>query len=117
MPYIKKLDRKKFEPSTKTLNKHISTCGELNYVMTKLCHQYIQKKGLCYANINEVIGAVECMKMELYRMIAAPYEEEKIDKNGMVTGLDEDLNEDRKFDEKIFEDIKQDFMMKSDKIF
>jgi hypothetical protein len=31
-----------------------------------------------------MIGALECCKLELYRMMAAPYEDDKIAENGGV---------------------------------
>jgi hypothetical protein len=37
-----------------------------------------------YANVNEMIGALECCKLELYRILIAPYEDVKIDENGGV---------------------------------
>ena len=67
--------------------------GQINYAITKIIHRYIEKRGLCYATINEVIGVLECAKLELYRMIAAPYEDNKIADNGYVSKLDEGLNE------------------------
>lgn len=60
------------------------TPGELNYVITKLIDQYLKEEGLRYANINEVIGVLECAKLELYRRIAGPYEDKKIISNGDV---------------------------------
>jgi len=44
----------------------------------------IEKKGLSYSNVNEIIGALECIKLELYRRVAAPYEDLKIEENGDV---------------------------------
>jgi hypothetical protein len=37
-----------------------------------------------YANLNEMIGALECCKLELYRILTAPYEDVKIEENGGV---------------------------------
>jgi hypothetical protein len=37
-----------------------------------------------YAEINEVVGVLECCKLELYRRLAAPYEDTKIKENGDV---------------------------------
>jgi len=34
--------------------------------------------------INAIIGALECAKLELYRRVAAPYEDDKIAENGDV---------------------------------
>lgn len=61
--------------------------GELNYVVTKLVSEYVASPAcerLSYAKINETIGVLECAKLELYRRIAAPYEEHKIMENGDV---------------------------------
>lgn len=79
MPYIPEINRKplvdgKFSPSS---------AGELNFLITYLCDRYL-KDNLSYNKINEVIGVLECSKLELYRRIAAPYEDTKILENGDV---------------------------------
>ncbi len=56
--------------------------GELNYLITKLVDSFLMGKGLSYASINEAMGALECAKLELYRRIAAPYEDKKVIENG-----------------------------------
>jgi len=58
--------------------------GELNFIITKLCVAYLNKNGLNYSTINDIIGACEGAKLEFYRRIAAPYENEKIKENGDV---------------------------------
>lgn len=63
--------------------------GELNYAVTKLVDAYLarlrQADGrLRYAHLNEAMGVLECAKLELYRRIAAPYEDEKIAESGDV---------------------------------
>lgn len=58
--------------------------GELNYAITRLCDLYIADMGLNYANINAVVGALECAKQEFYRRVAVPYEEGKRISNGDV---------------------------------
>lgn len=61
------------------------TAGELNYAISILLDDYlIRKGGIKYANINEAIGVLECAKLELYRRIAAPYEDHKISETGDV---------------------------------
>jgi hypothetical protein len=60
------------------------TAGELNYMISSLLDEYLTENGRNYANINEVIGVLECAKLEIYRRVAAPYEDEKIDQNGDV---------------------------------
>jgi len=63
--------------------------GELNYLITWTCHQYLKMKGVSYSNINEVIGVLECAKLEMYRQIASPYEDIKKKDNGAVSELDD----------------------------
>jgi len=58
--------------------------GELNYLITQLCVQYMKSRGRKYAHINDVIGALEGAKLEFYRRYAAPYEDLKIKENGDV---------------------------------
>ena len=76
MPYIPEEDRH---------GPHIGgTSGELNFAITRLVNDYIMTRGLRYRVINDAIGALECAKLELYRRIAAPYENLKIRENGDV---------------------------------
>jgi hypothetical protein len=80
MPYITEERRKAIN-----LGEFPQTAGELNYTITDLVDAYIQHhQGLTYSVVNEVIGALECAKLELYRRVAAPYEDEKIKQNGDV---------------------------------
>lgn len=80
MPYIKNEDRSPILAN----NDLIEDAGELNYVITTLINNYIDKNKKCYTTLNEVIGVLECAKLELYRRIAAPYEDVKIQQNGDV---------------------------------
>lgn len=80
MPYIDQDRRSEILiDSTK-----ISNAGDLNYYISILVDQFIHNKGKSYAVINEVVGALECAKLELYRRVAAPYEDIKIGQNGDV---------------------------------
>ena len=65
-----------------------TTVGQLNYTITQLCHEWIQAQGTSYVHLNEVVGVLECAKLELYRMVAAPYEDKKRAQNGPVSTLD-----------------------------
>ncbi len=59
--------------------------GELNYAITALVDRFLKdKNGFRYADLNEAIGAIECAKFELYRRVAAPYEDQKIVEAGDV---------------------------------
>ena len=81
MPYIKQNDRSNFEIS----NLNPTNAGELNFLISEICAKYIRDKGLRYTNCNEVIGALECAKIELYRRIIAPYEDKKMTENGDIS--------------------------------
>jgi len=94
MPYINPKNRGLFDVEIEKLQSFIDTPGELNYVITKLCHIHFGYiGGLNYASINEVIGVLECVKAELYRVVAGPYEEKKRIANGPVSELDDDAHE------------------------
>jgi hypothetical protein len=61
--------------------------GDLNFMISSLADFYIADKNNqkpSYTLINEVIGVLECVKLELYRRIAASYEDEKLKENGEV---------------------------------
>lgn len=84
MPYIKHDLRLKFECALSQLEGSIEDAGELNYVITSICHQLLREKGVKYSKLNEIVGALECAKLELYRRVAADYEDKKIIENGDV---------------------------------
>ena len=66
------------------LNWTPQNAGDLNFLVTCFIDNYLLQNGTRYANINEMIGALECCKLELYRKIAAPYENLKEEENGAV---------------------------------
>ena len=80
MPYIKQERREAILKGEKPQD-----AGELNFAITMLVDNYLKEKGgVRYAQLNEVIGAMDCAKLELYRRVAAPYEDKKIEENGDV---------------------------------
>jgi hypothetical protein len=58
------------------------TTGDLNYLITRILAAFIGSPS--YARINEMIGVLECVKLELYRRMAVPYEEKKKIDNGDI---------------------------------
>lgn len=58
--------------------------GELNYLITTIIHDYWRANGQNYQAFNDIIGALEGAKLELYRRKVAPYEDLKIQENGDV---------------------------------
>lgn len=57
--------------------------GALNYAVTKLVLYWLGDAPR-YADFNAAIGALECVKLELYRRAVSPYEDRKIAENGDV---------------------------------
>ena len=86
MPYIpqERRDEIQNELELTSLNWYPKNAGDLNFAVTCFIDNYLVEKGVKYAKINEMIGALECCKLELYRMLAAPYEDVKANKNGGV---------------------------------
>jgi len=58
------------------------TKGDLNFVISKLLHTHLHSQGCNYATCNDIIGVLECAKLEFYRKIVSPYEDTKIIENG-----------------------------------
>ena len=84
MPYVDTDARARLDGGADPVN-----AGELNYAITKLVDAYLARCAedagrLRYAHLNEAIGVLECAKLELYRRVAAPYEDEKIAESGDV---------------------------------
>ena len=94
MPYIKKERRREFH---RTLGA-AQDVGELNYKITCLVDDFISCKELKYSEINSVIGVLECAKMELYRRIAAPYEDKKCKENGDVYSILQKMRKQKQID-------------------
>jgi hypothetical protein len=90
MPYVTPKDRQRLDAGEFPRN-----AGELNYAITQLCRTYLQGQAYDhttltqgptrYAHLNEVVGVLECAKLEFYRRAAAPYEDTKIKENGDVS--------------------------------
>ena len=74
MPYISKTDREELENGDLPVN-----AGELNYLISTLVDDFMLEHGKSYSVMNEIVGALECAKLEMYRRICAPYEDEKIE--------------------------------------
>jgi len=87
LPYIKSENRKKYEKIIQELVGVLKSLppeevdGDLNYVVTKLLKEVYP---LRYYHINKAVGVLECIKLEFYRRVAAPYEDIKIKESGDV---------------------------------
>ena len=87
MPYINQAARDRLEDESFNNNSFLpepKNAGELNYVITMLIHHYWSQNGGNYQAFNDIIGALEGAKMEVYRKKVAPYEDQKAKDNGEV---------------------------------
>jgi hypothetical protein len=80
MPYIKNILQVAIDEGDAP-----QSAGELNYVLTKTILKYLGD-AYDYQRINDVVGALECCKLEFNRRIVIPYEDTKIEANGDVYG-------------------------------
>jgi hypothetical protein len=87
LPYIKPENRTKYKKVLEELTGILKALpveevdGEVNYVVTKMLKEIYS---LRYFNLNRAIGVLECIKLEFYRRVAAPYEDRKIKESGDV---------------------------------
>ena len=79
MPYIEDKRKKELSQDIAPVN-----AGELNYCITELLIEYCKRKGTSYQTFNDIMGALEGSKLEIYRRKIADYEDEKIKQNGDV---------------------------------
>ena len=90
MPYIDKSSRHRLEntcqggKSIEEIGRKIKNPGEFNYVVTRLAHLYLETNGQNYQHYNDILGALEGVKLELYRRHTSKYEDIKIAENGDV---------------------------------
>ena len=82
MPYIEQKSRVPLDPKIDALQPE--TAGDLNYVITRLCHAWFKRNGGRYLQVAIVMGTFICAAFEFYRRVAAPYEDRKIAENGDV---------------------------------
>jgi hypothetical protein len=84
MPYISKDQRARFD---EIVDKFVAelrndlSSGDLNYLLSSFIWKLFQNN-LSYSSINQLIGVLECVKLEFYRRQAAPYEDIKLEANG-----------------------------------
>lgn len=89
MPYIKKKQREIVDTAIDELLQKISCLqnegvqydGVINYCITRIMKAFY---GGSYQSLNAGVGVLECVKLELYRRVVAPYEDTKLRENGEV---------------------------------
>lgn len=92
MPYIEKEKRVELVDILRAVDAvgvDSLSVGDINYLVSSIIHRWILSQGgVRYQHINSMIGALECAKLELYRKVAAPYEDNKLLDNGPISHLD-----------------------------
>lgn len=89
MPYIKKEQRTKFEPTIYTILQDLIKSdksfevGELNYIISSIIWKIFDNKR-SYTNGNNLVGVLECVKNEFIRRRLNDYEDQKIKENGDI---------------------------------
>lgn len=92
MPYIAKPLRKKVDPAILSLIETLKDFspdeieGVLNYSFSRILSSTLEnQEGMWrYKWINRAIGVLECIKLEFYRRLAAPYEDIAMKKNSDI---------------------------------
>lgn len=92
MPYILQEFRDELDPAIEWLALEVANTynksstqtrdGLLNYAFTKILSKVYDSPN--YHEFNEIVGLLECCKMEYYRKRVSPYEDEKEKLNGTV---------------------------------
>jgi restriction endonuclease Mrr len=105
MPYIKNDSRVLYEDEINSLVDKLvevfddasltkvknERAGHLNYILTVLLLRFYRElaqrdnTNIRYSDYNEIIGMLECCKLEFYRRQAGPYEDDKIKSEGDVS--------------------------------
>jgi len=88
MPYIRKNDRLQYEELLEKLLDLLEQSGyhpgHMNFVISDLINKCLGEEGMSYTNANKWIGSLECAKLEIYRRLLVPYENDKCQENGEV---------------------------------
>ena len=86
MPYLPPNEQTRLSPMIATACSELlrqPNPGALNYFITRLCLAYLcDLQNAKYATRAEVIGALECAKLEFARRALADYETRKAKQNG-----------------------------------
>ena len=78
MPYLTQKAREAVE------GRGVQSAGDFCYVICALADEIIVDQGKSFQTMSQIIAEIECAKLELYRRLLAPYEDEKCEANGDV---------------------------------
>lgn len=87
MPYItqekrKNIHKRREDEGNLIFPDKITNAGEFNFAVSKMIQIYMENKEESYQSYNDVLGALEGIKLELYRRHTSNYENLKIEENG-----------------------------------
>lgn len=86
MPYIKQERRKELDTKISELFSQTLNVGDLNYIISRIIQENMKQAQnndmFNYAFCNNIIGVLECAKIEFYNRVVTPYENQKIQENG-----------------------------------
>lgn len=81
MPYIRQSERDQVEGGGYLTPQ---TADVLCYTISSICVGYLRVHGQHYSTLNDILGALEGAKLEFYRRVVAPYEDDRLRENGDV---------------------------------
>jgi len=85
MPYISEESKEKVDRGLVALQlSELECAGDLNYAIHQVIAKYIQSNNVSYQTYNDIVGVLDCAKMEIYRRLVAKYEDAKVEENGDV---------------------------------
>lgn len=82
MPYVNQAERERLE--AKPALPAVTGAGSLNYLLTRVITRFLKDNPNDYQTYNDIVGALEGAKLEVYRRLIAPYEDKKRKENGDV---------------------------------
>jgi hypothetical protein len=92
MPYLPRQERIELDSLIPELVDVVLAGGtnpasNMNYLIAKISDEIVMRRGERYGLYNSLIGALECSKLEMYRRMIAPYEDEQIISHGDVYNI------------------------------
>lgn len=90
MPYTKPESRTEIKALAEQMILHAKNPGDLTYAISILMHLETLKAKQSYTNMSRIRASAQDAADEYYRVVMAPYEDEKRAENGPVSELDEE---------------------------
>lgn len=87
MPYIAKEDRDRIDKQVFSKGYIPKNGGEIQYIIARLVQLHYTSNCNCkprYADMEAIMGSLQGASLEHYRCVVAPYEDKKIEENGLV---------------------------------